>query len=61
MTQSRKVLMANSWQQGVRQYGIYHSAATLYLEELVPTNLAKMAHIFDESAAAAIINYAEHG
>ncbi|MBK6758817.1 MAG: hypothetical protein IPG70_14990 [Moraxellaceae bacterium] len=42
------------------QVSIFENARYV-VEELVPTNLAKMAHIFDESAAAAIINYAEHG
>ena len=42
------------------QVSIFENARYV-VEELVPTNLAKMAHIFDESAAAAIIDYAEHG
>jgi hypothetical protein len=42
------------------QVSIFENARYV-VEELVPTRLAKMAHIFDESAAAVIINYAEHG
>jgi hypothetical protein len=31
------------------------------VEELPPTTLAKLADLFDESSAAAIINYAQQG
>lgn len=34
--------------------------ARYLVEELSPTDLAKLAGIFDESSAAVIINYAEH-
>ena len=33
----------------------------LLIEELPPTTLAKLADLFDESSAAAIINYAQQG